>query len=61
MVSYEDLIEKLPSEKVIKAVEKSPDGTVIASGKDYWWLTTRLVVSIHMARLTRVLFASLLS
>lgn len=31
-VSYESLMEKLPSKPVIEAVEKSSDGKVIASG-----------------------------
>lgn len=32
-LSYEDLMEKLPSQGVIDAIEKSKDGSVIASGK----------------------------
>ena len=33
MVSYDELMERLPSKAVIDAVEKSPSGSVVASGK----------------------------
>jgi hypothetical protein len=32
-ISYESLMEKIPPQAVIKAVENSPDGKVVASGK----------------------------